>query len=680
VRNATLYLLVAVIAIPALVALAAGFEPILGGADLRLYWHFWSRWFLGNALGNLTLMPVFLTWFRDDQRLPLTPPQRRTVAEALLLVVGLVLSCALTFEIPLTPFTQNLFPALLYLPVPLILAAAVRFGAKGASAAILIVTVEVLVLAMQNDAPFASLPPGHGVLTVQLFLAVMAGPTIFLAALVEELRRTSERLSGMLDGISDCYYTLDRDGRVTGVNAKGAEWWGAISPQELIGRLYSEVVGENGTDSSWVRRTINEGLPVREEIFSCDGRWVDLRAYPSARGLNIFYHDITERRAAEVAAHATQELLQSSLDALVAQIAILDGTGKILAVNAAWHKVAERLAEIGEQYLVGANFIAECERARPHQRVTAAGLRRMLRNEISEFRFEFASDVALGTWLQLRASRFGAGADRRLVIACEDISEVKAAEASLRRLTGKLLRLQDDERRRIARELHDSTAQNLLGATLGIGQALRLAPRVKSVAKAALEESRSLIQEAQREIRTVSYLLHPPMLDEAGLPAALRWLCEGFAKRTDLDVELNIAPIFERLPTEIEDALFRIAQEGLTNVHRHSGSRSVRIDLELVAAPGGERSVLLSIEDEGSGMPPGLIDQTDSGKKFHNVQNIGIGLAGMHERLFQIGGTLDIRSSPRGTSVRATVPLPAEAAPSTGIQSDGSKSARTAIV
>jgi signal transduction histidine kinase len=170
------------------------------------------------------------------------------------------------------------------------------------------------------------------------------------------------------------------------------------------------------------------------------------------------------------------------------------------------------------------------------------------------------------------------------------------------------------------------------------------------------------------------------MLDEAGLPAALRWLCEGFAKRTDLDVELNIAPIFERLPTEIEDALFRIAQEGLTNVHRHSGSRSVRIDLELVAAPGGERSVLLSIEDEGSGMPPGLIDQTDSGKKFHNVQNIGIGLAGMHERLFQIGGTLDIRSSPRGTSVRATVPLPAEAAPSTGIQSDGSKSARTAIV
>jgi signal transduction histidine kinase len=170
------------------------------------------------------------------------------------------------------------------------------------------------------------------------------------------------------------------------------------------------------------------------------------------------------------------------------------------------------------------------------------------------------------------------------------------------------------------------------------------------------------------------------MLDEAGLPAALGWLCEGFAKRTDLDVKLNIAAGFQRLPADIEDALFRIAQEGLTNVHRHSGSRSVRIDLEFGGAPGEERGVSLSIEDEGNGMPPGLIDQTDSGKKFHNLQNIGIGLAGMHERLFQIGGTLDIRSSPRGTSVRATVPLPAEAATSTGVQSDGPKSARTTAI
>src|SRR5262249_43170155 len=156
---------------------------------------------------------------------------------------------------------------------------------------------------------------------------------------------------------------------------------------------------------------------------------------------------------------------------------------------------------------------------------------------------------------------------------------------ALRRLTGRLLHLQDEERRRIARELHDSTAQNLLGAMLGIGQALRLAPRLKRTAQAALAESRALIEQSQREIRTVSYLLHPPMLDEAGLPAALRWFSEGFAKLTDIKICLHIAPDIDRLPAASEQALFRIAQEALTNVHRHSGAS--KVDLSLTCdAPG----------------------------------------------------------------------------------------------
>ncbi len=177
----------------------------------------------------------------------------------------------------------------------------------------------------------------------------------------------------------------------------------------------------------------------------------------------------------------------------------------------------------------------------------------------------------------MRGTRFGATAGLRLVVAREDITEVKAAEASLRQLTGKLLRSEEETRRRIARELHDSTAQNLLGASLGIGQALRLVPRLKQTARAALEESRALIEQSQREIRTVSYLLHPPMLDEAGLPAALRWFCDGFAKRTEIAVELDIARDIGRMPEDIEAALFRVAQEALTNVHRHSGAAKARL-------------------------------------------------------------------------------------------------------
>jgi two-component system NarL family sensor kinase len=335
------------------------------------------------------------------------------------------------------------------------------------------------------------------------------------------------------------------------------------------------------------------------------------------------------------AERAAQELLQSSLDALSLQVAILDATGKIIAVSAAWDRAAEMLGRIGEHYVVGANFIEECERAhRPHQRTVAAGLRRILQNELSEFRCEFPSDVAPGTWLQLRGTCFGIGAELRLAIACEDITEVKAAEAGLRRLTGKLLRLQDQERRRIARDLHDSIAQNLLGAVLGIGQALRSAPRLKSRAKAALEESRLLIEQSQREIRTVSYLLHPPMLDEAGLPAALRWLCEGFTKRTGIAVDLDVALHIERLPADVEAALFRIAQEALTNTHRHSGSTRVRVCLCLGAGP----VVGLVVEDNGKGMPAEFAECISSGNRLHKFQNIGVGLAGMRERLHQIGG------------------------------------------
>ncbi len=242
------------------------------------------------------------------------------------------------------------------------------------------------------------------------------------------------------------------------------------------------------------------------------------------------------------------------------------------------------------------------------------------------------------------------------MVAHENISDVKRSEDALRRLTGRLMRLQDKARREIARELHDSTAQNLLGAMLGIGQALKIAPKLKASAKAALEESRALIDQSQREIRTVSYLLHPPMLDEAGLPAALRWLSDGFAKRTDIRVELDIEADFNRLPAEIETALFRIAQEALTNVHRHSGSQTARISMRRAASPLGESSVFMAIEDDGQGMPGRVAERTATPA---DERRLGIGLTGMRERLHELGGYLEIRSSPHGTEIRATVPLKA---------------------
>src|SRR4051794_30251932 len=600
-RDASLYLLFVVFMNPAIVALMAAFEPILGDGDPRQYWEFWWRWYLANVLANLTLTPVFLTWFADGFSSLRQMGHRKRVIEAVFLTFGLVISCTIAFEIPLTQATESLFPALLYLPIPLLLAATVRFGGRGASGAILILTVMVLFRSMHGAEPFAGAPPGHSVLSLQLFLAVVAVPAILLAALVEELQGTNERLSAVLDGISNGFYTLDHQGQITAISAKGAAWCGYETPAEMIGRNYWKIARDRAPDPSWMQRAMQAEVPSRDEISFSDGRRVEIHAYPSADGLSVFCHDITEQRAAERAARSTQKLLQSSLDALTAQIAILDGTGTIIATNAAW-QTAAALTPALQAFAVGGKYLEMCERGFPHQREIAALLRQLIRDEISEFRHEFNSQIAEGRWFQLRGTRFGVDAGLRLVVAREDITEVKTAEASLRQLTGKLLGSEDETRRRIARELHDSTAQNLLGAALGIGQALRQSPRLKQTARAALEESRALIDQSQREIRTVSYLLHPPMLDEAGLPAALRWFCDGFAKRTEITVKADFSPDIGRMPEDIEVALFRVAQEALTNVHRHSGATEVRIALRLGGASGESPAILLEIEDNGRGM------------------------------------------------------------------------------
>jgi two-component system NarL family sensor kinase len=303
---------------------------------------------------------------------------------------------------------------------------------------------------------------------------------------------------------------------------------------------------------------------------------------------------------------------------------------------------------------VGRNYLEECDRGRPHQQQIAAGLRRVVDGELAEFRFEYQSDFVAGHWYQVRSTRFFTEKGLRIVVSHEDITEVKRSEDALRQLSGRLLRAQDESRRQIARDLHDSTAQNLLGAVLGIGQALRLSPRLNPAAKAALEESRALIDQSQREIRTVSYLLHPPMLDEAGLPATLRWLCDGFSKRTNIHVALDLAEDIHRLPTEIEAALFRVAQEALTNVHRHSGSRTARVDLCRTREPDGGSLIVMAIEDNGRGMPDGFAALVGHGSQ--DGHHLGIGLPGMRERLRQLGGNLRIEMDGHGTIVRATVP------------------------
>jgi signal transduction histidine kinase len=175
-------------------------------------------------------------------------------------------------------------------------------------------------------------------------------------------------------------------------------------------------------------------------------------------------------------------------------------------------------------------------------------------------------------------------------------------------------------------------------------------------ATVALTETQRLIDKCQKEIRAISYLMHPPMLGEAGLVSALRWFIEGFMERTGIRVDLDIGPDPGRLPPDVETALFRVAQEALANVHRHSGSASASIRLHRRRTPGAEDCVVLAITDEGRGLPPDVAGAFASGTR-RAAARVGVGLLGMDERLRQIGGRLRIRSRGTGATIRAVVPL-----------------------
>jgi signal transduction histidine kinase len=229
----------------------------------------------------------------------------------------------------------------------------------------------------------------------------------------------------------------------------------------------------------------------------------------------------------------------------------------------------------------------------------------------------------------------------------------------MRELAASVVRAQDEERRRIARDLHDSTGQNLIAATLLLGRIEGVLP---AAAKPILRQLEETLQQSIREVRTVSYLLHPPLLDEAGLGPALRCYVDGYIERSGIAVDLEVAPDLERLQPDAELAVFRLVQEALTNVSRHSQSPTARIQLARENASDGQ-TIVLTIEDAGRGMPTISNIRVLIGRKFGS-RRMGVGLASMRERLHQIGGRLEIDSAVGRTVVTAIIPIPDEGAAS----------------
>src|SRR5215468_780823 len=229
---------------------------------------------------------------------------------------------------------------------------------------------------------------------------------------------------------------------------------------------------------------------------------------------------------------------------------------------------------------------------------------------------------------------------RRAHDALESLVEQRTA--ALRRLSVKLLRVQDKERRRIARELHDSLGQDLTAAKI----TLDMLAQEYNLNSKHLQDARALVDRSISDTRTLSHLLHPPLLDEAGFLSAAKWYVDGFGQRSGISTKLNLPTQIDRLPRRTEIALFRILQEALTNVHRHSGSRAVHVWVTT-----DDLSVVLKVQDFGKGIPPDIID------RFWKTGNVGVGLAGIRERLKELGGRLELDSDVQGTVLKAMIPV-----------------------
>lgn len=223
---------------------------------------------------------------------------------------------------------------------------------------------------------------------------------------------------------------------------------------------------------------------------------------------------------------------------------------------------------------------------------------------------------------------------------------LRVTETSLRQLSARLLQLQDEERRRIARDLHDITGQKIVVLSMALDRLARHPDLRSAEAQETLKESREMASKIGEETRTLSYLLHPPLLDECGLDSAVRWYAEGFEKRSGIKLDVQISENLGRFPNEVETALFRVVQESLTNVHRYSGSKSAEIHVKVVS-----NEVRLEIVDFGKGHQRGVVQEAVEGTGL-----LGVGIPGMRERLHQLGGRLEVDFGKNGTRVFAGVP------------------------
>lgn len=373
-------------------------------------------------------------------------------------------------------------------------------------------------------------------------------------------------------------------------------------------------------------RTRSGGMvPVRINIkFTAVGR----RQY-----LICYGHDLRDARTTSQRSHPTldSKIPESSVDAIF----VIHDRRVVDSHRGSNDQIRERIRQDLESMLHEPGTL--------HMRIAKA-----LKGEAVTFNWYSRHSDGSRALIECTFSSIQIEDTTRVLAIAVDVTVRKKSERTLAELSGRLLELQDEERRRIARDLHDTTGQQIAALSMHLSSMLAAGPAVGEGLHNAIELADSCI----RDVRAISYLLHPPLLDELGLEAALRAYSEGYSERIGIELNLDLPTRMRRMPQEVETTLFRIVQEGLANIHRHSGSRTALIHLKQT-----RDSVEMEVIDYGHGLPAGALESDVA-----SASRIGVGIAGMRERARQLGGRLAIASGETGTTLHVVLPLPVKAA------------------